>query len=107
MHHLARRGEHRRVGQLLLHELQAHQAVVHAAKRGPGEADHVDLDARASHPVEERTDERLGLAVMEVGAVDETRRRIEVQGEGLFARARMRDVHARALSAGSRLPELH
>ena len=51
------------VGQPLLHELQAHQPVVHAGERRPGELDHVHFHAVPGQVVHQRADERLGPLV--------------------------------------------
>ena len=69
--HFPRRGEHRRVGQPLLDQLQAHEPVVHAVEGGAGEPDHVHVDALARELVHERADQRLGFPDAEVGAVDQ------------------------------------
>ena len=43
LHHFAVGGEHGRVGQAVLHQFQAHDAVVHVFKGRSGEFDHVHL----------------------------------------------------------------
>jgi len=70
--HFARRGEHCRVGQPLLHQLQAHEPVVHAVEGGTRELDHVHVDApRARELIHERADEGLRLRMTVVRAVDQ------------------------------------
>lgn len=64
-------GEHRRVGQPLLDQLQAHEPVVHPVERRARELDHVHVDPLARELVHERADQRRGLPVAEVGAVDQ------------------------------------
>ena len=71
LHHLARRGEHRRIGEPLLDKLQAHETVVHLAEGRAGELDHVDLDAFAGEVVHQRADQGRDLAVMRGRSVDE------------------------------------
>ena len=43
--HFAVRAEHRRLAQSALHEVEAHQPVVHRAEADAAELDHVDFDA--------------------------------------------------------------
>jgi len=71
LHHLACRGEHRRIRQPLLDELQAHETVVHLAESRAGEHDHIDLDALAGEIVHQRADQGGDLAVMRGRSIDE------------------------------------
>src|SRR4029450_696093 len=64
-------GEHGGVGEVLLHELQAHEPIVHVVEGGAGELDHVHFEAIARQLVHEGADERLGLRVRVMGAVDQ------------------------------------
>ena len=53
--------EHGGIGEAVLHQLQAHQAIVHVLEGRAGELDHVHFDALAGQVVEQRRDERLGI----------------------------------------------
>ncbi len=71
MHYLARCGEHGSIGQSLLDELQAEQAIVDAGEPGPGDLDHVDLDAFARQVFQERSDQPWQILSMEKRAKDQ------------------------------------
>ena len=68
---LAVGGKHGRAGQAGLHQLEAHQPVVHVLERRALEIDHVDLDALGRQVVEERADDAGRIAVQEECAVDQ------------------------------------
>ena len=53
LEHFAVRPDEGRVGKALLHQLQAHQAVIDVAEIGSDEFDHVHLDPRRGKAVEQ------------------------------------------------------
>ena len=71
LHDLAVGLEHRRLGQSMLDELQAHQTVVDPLECRAVEPDHVDLNPLGGQLVQERKDQRFRFAEEQHRPVDE------------------------------------
>ena len=69
--HLALGGEQGGLGQSLLNQLQAHEAVVHLGEGRPRELDQVHLDTFHRQVVKERADEGVRLRMEVKGAIDQ------------------------------------
>ncbi len=61
LHRLSFGGEHGRLGQVLLHQLQRHQAVVQPGKRRSVKADHVHFHAFPRQVVQQRTNQPVRI----------------------------------------------
>ena len=71
LHHLPVGEEHGHIRKPLFHQLQAHQAIVHAVENRAGEFNQVDLDPAPVQPVHQALDQRSGILQARVRAVDE------------------------------------
>jgi hypothetical protein len=92
--------EHGRLGKAELHQLEAHEAVVHVAEFDARELDHVDLEALGGQVVEQRFDELLGLVVQKERTVQQVDTH-DAQGFLLQAGFAIEHAHVQDDLAGS------
>ncbi len=71
LHRFALGGEHRRLGQALLHQLQRHQPVVHLGEGGARETDHIHFHPLPGQIVQQRSNQRHRLLVVVERAVEQ------------------------------------